>query len=78
MDILKKTFEISVELDAGNVLNLTVFHETETFDFSFNGQNVSLLNNGDNSWSIVSGTIGQEDVNAIGEEIEKHYNNLEL
>ena len=50
---------------------LTVTHTTETFELEFDGARVSVINNGDNSWSLVHGTIDQETVNLIGDAIER-------
>lgn len=50
---------------------LKVNHSTETFDLEFDGSAVSLINNGDNSWSLVEGDLDQVTVNLIGDAIEK-------
>lgn len=64
-----KEFEIKPELSSK--AQLVVKHHTETFDFVLNGSEVSIINNGDNSWSIVSGDLDQETANLIGDAIEK-------
>ncbi|WP_423149451.1 hypothetical protein [Rubrolithibacter danxiaensis] len=72
----EKRFEIEFNsTDAGREMKLTITHTSETFDFRFEGTDVSLINNGDNSWSSVKGQLEQEIVNEIGQEIEKHYQN---
>ncbi|WP_256011627.1 hypothetical protein [Desertivirga xinjiangensis] len=73
MNRLKEPFEIDVKIAGDQLTRLKIFHETETFDFAFEGQNISLINNGDNSWSLVTGHVSQEDINSIGVEIEKYY-----
>lgn len=50
---------------------IPVSHKSETYDLEFDGSAISLINNGDNSWSLVEGSIDQETVNLIGEAIEK-------
>lgn len=75
MNLLKEPFVIDVDFD-GRIKKLKIFHQTETFDFKIDGKEISILNNGDNSWSIVTGLIDQEEVNLIGSEIEKHHKNL--
>ncbi|RKD15173.1 hypothetical protein BCY91_06540 [Pelobium manganitolerans] len=79
MDKMKQPFSITVDLN-GNGEQRTLFltHNTETFDFELDGQAISIINNGDNSWSIVAGMIDQETVNLIGTEVEKHYKNLHI
>ena len=54
---------------------LTVRHTTETFELEFDGARVALINNGDNSWSLVNGAIDQETVNLIGDAIERKLKN---
>ncbi|MEJ6981290.1 hypothetical protein WG906_12555 [Pedobacter sp. P351] len=34
---------------------LVVNHHTETFDLELDGSTISIINNGDNSWSLVEG-----------------------
>lgn len=77
MNRVKEPFEIDIKVSEAETRSITIYHETETFDFDLEGQEVSLINNGDNSWSIVSGTVSQEEINLIGTEIEKHYQSLE-
>jgi len=55
---------------------ILINHLSETFDFQFNGQQVSIINNGDNSWSEVGNALDQETVNLIGEKIEVHFTGL--
>lgn len=67
-------FQVSVKLDDKNFLTtLHVTHADEAFNFEFNGNNVSIINNGDNSWSVIEGNVEQETINIIGEAIEQHY-----
>jgi hypothetical protein len=70
-------FEIQVQL-AGNKEMIKVLHIDETFELEVDGQKISILNNGDNSWSLVDGELDQETVNLIGEGIENHYNSMKL
>ena len=77
MNKLKEPFEIAVQIADNESKRIKVYHETETFDLDLEGQKVSLINNGDNSWSGVSGSISQEEINLIGTEIEKYYQCLE-
>lgn len=49
---------------------VVVKHTSETFDMEFRGSLVAILNNGDNSWSLVEGNLDQETVNVIGTAIE--------
>jgi hypothetical protein len=65
-----KQFEIQNPL-VNDDRSIPVTHKTETYDLEFNGSAISLINNGDNSWSLVEGSIDQETVNLIGEAIEK-------
>lgn len=77
MNTLKEPFEIDIKVAEAETRSVKIYHETETFDFNLEGQKISLINNGDNSWSGVSGSISQEEINLIGAEIEKHYQSLE-
>ncbi len=54
---------------------LAVQHPDETFEFEWNGQTISIINNGDNSWGKVKGNTDQQIINFIGEAIENHYRN---
>lgn len=65
-------FDITIDLDNSQT-TINVSHQTETFDFMLDSQPVSLINNGDNSWSIVTGNITQETANQIGQAIETYY-----
>ncbi|WP_207534169.1 hypothetical protein [Desertivirga arenae] len=75
MSILKEPFKIKVNM-RGQSVSLQILHKTETFDFEMEGNKVSMINNGDNSWSIVSGNISQEEANLIGAEIEEHFKRI--
>lgn len=73
MDI--KKFDIHFFNPSDNTeKTLVVNHNTETFDLEFDGSAVSIINNGDNSWSLVEGDIDQETVNTIGAAIENALN----
>jgi hypothetical protein len=67
----EKSFKITVALI--QEVSLEVIHNDETFEIELNGEKISIINNGDNSWSLVSGDLLQEVVNLLGEAIEKHY-----
>ena len=70
MDV--KEFEIQYSNHSGNsARTIKVTHFTETYDFEFDGSAISLINNGDNSWSLVEGNIDQETMNLLGDAIEK-------
>lgn len=65
-------FIVSVKLgDADETKQLKVRHVDETFEFEVNGEDVSILNNGDNSWDLVKGKLDQLSVNEIGIAIEE-------
>ena len=67
-------FEILVTLkDAGLATYLKVHHTDETFEVELDGKAVSILNNGDNSWSLVEGDLDQLNINLIGDAIERFY-----
>ena len=71
---MRRPFTIHINRrDGGGPLDATVHHESETFDVEFEGKRVSLINNGDNSWSAVENLLDQEVVNEIGTAIEAHY-----
>ena len=72
-----QAFEIQVQF-AGKKELINVLHIDETFELEIDGQKISILNNGDNSWSSVDGELDQDTINLIGEEIEKHYNSMKL
>lgn len=77
MNRVNEPFEIKVDVNnSGKTISLQVRHQSETFDFNLNGTDVSIVNNGDNSWSGLSNAPNQEIVNRIGAEIEKHFKNL--
>ena len=67
-----KEFEIQLAITGPETIK--VRHSTETFDLELKGTAISLINNGDNSWSIVKGDIDQETANLIGEAIEQKVN----
>jgi len=69
-------FEIEIQKPSTGEKKVTsVSHHSETFDLDYFGQKVSLINNGDNSWSIVEGDISQESANLIGTAIERRLEN---
>ena len=72
--IMINDFEIEI-FKNGTRKVATVSHNGETFDLDYFGTAVSLINNGDNSWSIVEGDISQEHANEIGQAIEKRLEN---
>ena len=76
MNKVNLPFEISIKLNDGKSHLLTVSHRSETFDFNLKDTEVSIINNDDNSWSLVAGKLDQESVNLICTEIEKYYQNL--
>jgi len=79
MNKVNNPFEIQLKnpID-GELLTLFIRHETETFDFDFKGQKISIINNGDNSWSAITNNIDQVLVNAIGTAIEAYYAKLPI
>ena len=67
-------FEIPVTLkDGDQATHLKVHHIDETFGVELDGKTVSILNNGDNSWSLVEGDLDQLTINLIGDAIEQFY-----
>jgi hypothetical protein len=66
-----KDMQIQFSRPGSELQVIHVQHTTETFDFELDGTQVSLINNGDNSWSIVNGDIDQETANGIGDAIEQ-------
>lgn len=78
MNKVNEPFKIDVNLPNLGKKNFTIYHQSETFDFNYEGIEVSILNNGDNSWSGVKGELDQEVINSIGAAIEIYYNNLEV
>lgn len=71
-----RNFNITVTLEnADHITHLNVHHFDETFSVQLQGKTIVILNNGDNSWSLVSGEIDQLDVNIIGQAIEQFYKN---
>jgi hypothetical protein len=69
-----KNFSIDVRL-SGDQQNsvLMVNHPDETFVVTIGTRQISIINNGDNSWSLVTGDLSQENVNIIGQAIEDVY-----
>lgn len=77
MNKINYPFEITFKLPGWDRPRKSlVRHDTETFDLEVDGSVISLLNNGDNSWSSLKGEIDQESVNIIGDAIEVYYQNL--
>jgi len=71
---MNKQFEVNILLTGSTVSqSLKIQHNDETFQFELGGTEASILNNGDNSWSLVSGVLKQEVVNEIGQAIEAYY-----
>lgn len=69
-----RNFNITVTLkNADHVTHLKVTHFDETFSVELLGKTIVILNNGDNSWSLISGEIDQLNVNIIGDAIEQFY-----
>ncbi|MBS7565700.1 hypothetical protein MTO98_01975 [Mucilaginibacter sp. SMC90] len=64
---------ITATLAGGSELHYNVTHLDETFVVETGNGTITLINNGDNSWSIVNGDISQESANIIGQAIEDHY-----
>ncbi|OOQ61966.1 hypothetical protein [Mucilaginibacter pedocola] len=67
-------FNITATLEGGSEMQYNVTHQDETFVVQTGAGTITLINNGDNSWSIVNGEISQELANTIGQAIEDHYN----
>ena len=77
MDRIHQPFTIVVRSHRGKPpRTATVRHDSETFDVEFEDIRLSLINNGDNSWSAVENLMDQETVNEIGSAIEAHYSKL--
>lgn len=77
MNKINYPFEITFNMPGTEHPTTTlVRHDTETFDLAVGGLDVSLINNGDNSWSSLKGELDQETVNVIGAAIEEHYKDL--
>lgn len=72
--IRQEKFRISVTTENGQY-PLMISHQEETFDLMYRGESISIINNGDNSWSLVIGQIDQATVNEIGQAIENYYRN---
>ena len=70
-----QTFQVRLQLpaseDDSKLIKIT--HQDETFTCELENLTVSMINNGDNSWSLVEGDLSQEQVNLIGESIEDFY-----
>jgi hypothetical protein len=74
-----KNFCISIQLpDSAGQQKVSVQHIDETFELTFNNTDASIINNGYNSWSLVSGQLSQEQVNVIGQGIEIYYRSQPL
>lgn len=68
-----QTFQINIKLpNQQGTATLTIKHQDETFSTELDGSTISLINNGDNSWSQLAGNTPQETINAIGEGIEQY------
>jgi len=78
MNKVNEPFKIDVDLKNQGKKSFTIHHSSETFDFDYEGTAVSILNNGDNSWSGVKGELDQETINFIGAAIENYYNHLKV
>ena len=76
MNKVNEPFDIQLILEGSESSILHISHDSETFDFIWKGEEVSIINNGDNSWSEIQNRLDQETVNLIGTEIEKHFVNL--
>lgn len=76
---MKKSFEILADINStGSKVPVAVEHHDETFALVVNENCIaSILNNGDNTWQLVRGTLPQELINEIGDEIEKYYKELD-
>lgn len=69
-----KQFTVNVAgLDENGTDRIEVSHADETFSFRYDGKEVALINDGDNSWSIITGELSQETANIIGQAIEDYY-----
>ena len=67
-------FKISVVFpDELQVLIMDVKHTDETFEVRWADQAIAIFNNGDNSWSLVTGELSQFKVNTIGQAVEDFY-----
>lgn len=68
------TFTVETFLHSKDVTTpVKVTHIDETFGFELDGNQISIINNGDNSWSQVEGNTSQEIINKIGQAIEDYY-----
>ncbi|HVW98020.1 MAG TPA: hypothetical protein VHA56_18765 [Mucilaginibacter sp.] len=68
-----KEFKIEAII-AGNVpTSLDVEHVDETFNVRYQNELISMINNGDNSWSEVYGNHPQELINQLGQAIENYF-----
>lgn len=76
MNRVKEPFDIQLSLKDSESSTIHINHDSETFDFIWKGEEVSIINNGDNSWSAIENLLDQETINLIGTEIEKHFANL--
>lgn len=70
----ENTFTVEMCLHGKDETTLVkVTHTDETFGFELEGNQISIINNGDNSWSQVEGNAPQEVVNTTGQAIEDYY-----
>ncbi|RVU02530.1 hypothetical protein EOD41_00910 [Mucilaginibacter limnophilus] len=70
---IQAEFMVSAIVPGGPEQQYKVTHQDETFAVENGRGTIILINNGDNSWSIVNGGISQESANIIGQAIEDHY-----
>ncbi|TWR28558.1 hypothetical protein FPZ42_04915 [Mucilaginibacter achroorhodeus] len=70
---LHSKFMISLTVPGDSDQQYKVTHQDETFAVETGSGTITLINNGDNSWSIVTGDISQESANIIGQAIEDHF-----
>ena len=78
MNRVKEPFDIQLNLQEGNPATIHISHDSETFEFIWKGEEVSIRNNGDNSWSAIANRLDQETVNLIGTEIEKYFQKMAI
>lgn len=68
-----KQFSIEFGDGAKAKQSLLIDHSDETYAFQLKGNAFSIINNGDNSWSLVTGELDQLSINMIGDAIERYY-----
>ncbi|RYE25134.1 MAG: hypothetical protein EOP45_05100 [Sphingobacteriaceae bacterium] len=67
-------FTVEIFLHSKDVTTpVKVTHIDETFSFELEENHISIINNGDNSWSQVEGTTPKEVINKIRQAIEDYY-----